>query len=54
MCSIYKRYEFYDKALGLKEVRKGSTGRILCISFLGDGVTVFQLEHTSFAIGQAI
>lgn len=46
---------FYEKALGLKEVRRkeASDGSYILV-FLGDGVTGFTLELTWLRLGAAL
>ncbi len=45
--NLEKSIEFYDKALGLKEVRrKESSDGSFILVYLGDGVTLFSLELT--------
>jgi lactoylglutathione lyase len=45
--NLEKSIEFYDKALGLKEVRrKESSDGSFILVYLGDGVTPFSLELT--------
>lgn len=45
--NLEKSIEFYNKALGLKEVRrKESSDGSFILVYLGDGVTLFSLELT--------
>lgn len=45
--NLEKSIEFYQKALGLKEIRrKEASDRSFILVYLGDGVTPFSLELT--------